>query len=201
MSKSLPVLWSLFVFILFSSISSAQLVQMGLGGGLTDITSPSLYNGSVSNADYGFTYNYHYTILAKFNIPFAPVIPVVYLDYHILRGSGIYDDTSISTSLYILSFGAEGQYFLFPLPFIKPYLLVDLSSNSFSQLELDIGSNSYVQESHTNIGAAIGIGSEITFIPKIDFDVNVKYNLYNLTGRQSGEELVKSLTINLILMF
>lgn len=201
MSKSITVIWGLFLFLLFSSVTSAQLVQLGLGGGLTDITAPSIYKGSVANADYGFSDNYHFTILAKFNIPFAPVTPAAFLDYHIIRGSGAYNDTSISTSLYILSFGAEGEYFIFPLPFLKPYLLADLSFNSFSQLELDIGNSSFVQLSHTNIGGAVGIGTEITFFPTIDFDVSAKYNLYNLTGRQAGEEMVRAITVNVVLLF
>ncbi|MGD1006246.1 MAG: outer membrane beta-barrel protein [Ignavibacteriaceae bacterium] len=200
MRKSIIFISGLFLFIIFSSVSSAQLVQLGLGGGLTDITAPSIYKGSVTNADFGFSDNYHFTIMAKFNIPLAPVIPAVFLDYHILRGGGTYNDTSISTSLYILSFGAEGEYFILPLPFIKPYILADLSCNSFSQLELDIGTGSYVQLSHTNLGGAIGIGAEITFLPKIDFDVSAKYNLYNLTGRQ-GEEIVRALTVNIVMLF
>jgi hypothetical protein len=139
--------------------------------------------------------------MAKINIPFSPVTPAAFLDYHILRGSGTYNDTSVNTSLYILSFGAEAEYFLLPLPFVKPYILVDLSSNTFSQLELDIADNSYVQLSHTNIGGAVGIGTEIKFLPKIDFDISAKYNVYNLTGRLSGEEMVKALTINVVMLF
>ena len=201
MRKSIIFICGIFIFILFSSVSFARLIQLGLGGGLTDITSPSIFKGSIANADYGFSDNYHFTIMAKINIPFSPVTPAAFLDYHILRGSGTYNDTSVNTSLYILSFGAEAEYFLLPLPFVKPYILVDLSSNTFSQLELDIADNSYVQLSHTNIGGAVGIGTEIKFLPKIDFDISAKYNVYNLTGRLSGEEMVKALTINVVMLF
>jgi hypothetical protein len=201
MRKSLLFIYTLFLFILISTVSFGQILQLGLGGGLTDITAPRIYNGSITDADYGFTNNYHFTIMAKFNIPLSPVTPAAFLDYHILRGSGTFNDTSVSTSLSILSFGAEGQYFILPLPFIKPYLLVDLAYNSFSQLQLNIGSDSYIQLSHSNIGGAIGIGTEITFIPKLDFDVSAKYNVYNLTGRQSGEEMVKAVTLNIVMLF
>ena len=141
MRKLATVILGLSLFILFSSVTSAQSIRLGLGGGLTDITAPSIYNGSVANANYGFSDNYHFTIMAKFNIPLVPITPAAFLDYHILRGSGNYADTAINTSLYILSFGAEGELFVLPLPFIKPYILVDLAYNSFSQLQLDIGSN------------------------------------------------------------
>jgi opacity protein-like surface antigen len=191
----------LFFFMLFSTISSAQIVRFGLGGGLTQITTPKLYTGSVENADYGFNSNYHFTILAKFDIPTSHVTPEAFLDYHILRGSGNYQDTAVSTSLSILSVGAEGEYFLFQLPGFKPYVLADLSYNSFSQLQLNIGSDSFVQLSHSNIGVALGIGSEVNLAPKIDFDISVKYSYYNLTGRQSGDDVVRAFTLNLILLF
>jgi len=201
MRKLTTVILGLFLFILFSSVTSAQLIRLGLGGGLTDITAPSIYKGSVANANYGFSDNYHFTIMAKFNIPLAPITPAAFLDYHILRGSGTYADTAINTSLYILSFGAEGEFFVLPLPFVKPYILADLAYNSFSQLQLDIGSSSYVQSSHTNIGGALGIGTEITFLPKIDLDVSAKYNWYNLTGRINGQEAVNAFTVNVVLLF
>ena len=201
MRKSLLFIYSLFLFVTISSVSHAQLLQLGLGGGHTQIASPDLFKGSVSNADYGFTGNYHFTIMAKFNIPLAPVSPAAFLDYHILRGSGTFRDTAVSVSLSILSFGAEGQFSILPLPFVKPYILVDVAYNSFSQLQLDIGSSSFVQLSHTNIGGAIGIGTVITFLPKVDFDVSAKYNLYNLTNRLSGEEMIKAYTVNVVMLF
>ncbi|MDR3628635.1 MAG: outer membrane beta-barrel protein [Ignavibacteriaceae bacterium] len=201
MRKSIIFTSVLFLFMLFSTISSAQIVQFGLGGGLTQITTPKLYTGSVANADYGFNGNYHFTILTKFNIPMSKVTPEAFLDYHILRGSGSYQDTAVSTSLSILSVGAEGEYFLFQLPGFKPYVLADLSYNNFSQLQLDIGSNSYVQLSHSNIGGALGIGSEVTIMPKIDFDISAKFSYYNLTGRQSGDDVVRAFTLNIILLF
>jgi len=201
MRKLKTLILGLFLFFLLSTITSAQIVQLGLGGGLTELTSPSIYKGSISSADYGFSGNYHFTIMAKFNIPLAPVTPAAFLDYHILRGSGTYNDTAVSTSLSILSFGAEGQFYLLPLPFLKPYVLVDLSYNSFSQLQLNIGSDSYVQLSHTNIGGALGLGAVFTLLPKIDFDVSAKYNFYNLTGRVNGQEYVKAFTLNVIMLF
>jgi hypothetical protein len=201
MRKSIILFFGLFAFILFSSVSSAQIFRLGLGGGLTEITAPSIYKGSIENADFGFTNNYHFTIIAKFNLPLAPISPAAFLDYHLLRGSGTYNDTAVSTSLSILSFGAEGAFYILPLPFVKPYILVDLSYNSFSQLQLDIGSDSYVQLSHSNIGGAIGIGGEFTVLPKIDIDVSAKYNFYNLMGRKSGEEMIKAFTFNVVLLF
>jgi hypothetical protein len=201
MRKSIISIFGLFLFILFSSVSWAQIVKMGLGGGLTELTAPSQYKGNIANGDFGFTDNYHLTIMAKFNIPKAPISPAAFLDYHILRGSGSYSDTSVSTSLYILSFGAEGEYYVFHFPDFKPYILADLTYNNFSQLELDIGSDSYVQLSHSNFGGAIGIGTEVTLLPKIDFDVSAKFNVYNLTARQSGEEVIRAYTINIVLLF
>jgi len=201
MRKSIIFSNLMIMFILFSSLTSAQIVQMGLGGGITQITTPKLFTDKVENTGYGFNGNYHFTILAKFNLPLSPVTPEAFLDYHILRGSGTFQDTAVSTSLSILSFGAEGEYYFLPLPYLKPYVLADLSYNSFSQLQLNIGSDSFVQLSHSNIGGALGLGTVISVLSKIDFDLSVKYNIYNLTGRQSGDEIVRALTINIVMLF
>jgi len=201
MRKSITFSSLLIMLFTFATLSSAQIVQMGLGGGLTQVTTPKLYTDKVENTGYGFNDNFHFTILAKFNIPTSVVTPEAFLDYHILRGTGTYQDTAISTSLSILSLGAEGEYYFLPLPNLKPYVLADLSYNSFSQLQLNIGSESFVQLSHSNIGGALGLGTVLSVLPKIDFDLSVKYNIYNLTGRQSGDEIVRAVTINIIMLF
>jgi opacity protein-like surface antigen len=202
MEKLRRIIYGLILVIAFSTVTSAQLVQLGLGGGLTSITSPSQFNGSIESGGFNFNDNYHFTIGAKFNIPLAPIIPMAFLDYHILRGSGSVAGSARNTSLSILSFGAEGEYFFLPLPFIKPYLLADIAYNSFGQLQYNIGSDStFIQLSHTNFGVALGIGAEITILPKIDFDVSAKYNLFNLTARQSGEEILRAFTLNVVMLF
>jgi len=191
-----------FLFILLiSSISNAQLVKFGIGGGLTAINSPDIYTKSIGNGGYGFSSNYHFTALLKLDIPLVPITPGVFIDYHVLRGSGSTALGNVNTSQNIFTVGAEGQYNIFPLPFAKPYAEVDLAYNNFGDINYTDFSGTYAMAGNSRFGAALGVGVVISAIPSMDLDVSAKYHFMNLVGKQSGESNINAATLNLILLF
>jgi opacity protein-like surface antigen len=139
--------------------------------------------------------------MAKLDIPLIPIIPAVFIDYHILRGSGSFKDTTvenIQTSLNIFTLGIEGEYILLPLPFVKPFILVDLLYNDYGELNITSGSNTYVQPSKSSTGYAVGIGATLTIIPAVDFDLSLKYNK---RGQDYSGNSVSDFTLNLVVIF
>jgi opacity protein-like surface antigen len=118
-----------------------------------------------------------------------------------LRGSGSFKDTTvenIQTSLNIFTLGIEGEYILLPLPFVKPFILVDLLYNDYGELNITSGSNTYVQPSKSSTGYAVGIGATLTIIPAVDFDLSLKYNK---RGQDYSGNSVSDFTLNLVVIF
>ncbi|MCL5031252.1 MAG: porin family protein [Bacteroidetes bacterium] len=191
-----------FLFFLFlSNIASAQLVRFGLGGGLTSLKSPDAFVNSIENNGLGFSNNYHLTAIVKFNFPLIPITPAAFIDYHILRGSGSRNSNNIETSLNIFSIGVEGELIIIPLPLVKPYVAADISYNKFGDLQETSQLGSGSQPGMTRYGGALGVGAEITALPSIDLDLSIKYQLFNLVGKDSNESNINGITLNLILLF
>ena len=190
-----------FLFLLLSNITSAQLVRFGLGGGLTSIKSPDSYVNSIDNNGLGFSNNYHLTAIVKINFPLLPIKPAAFIDYHILRGSGTRNSDNIETSLNIFSIGVEGELTILPLPLVTPYAVVDLSYNKFGDLQETSQLGSASQPGVTRYGGALGVGAEITALPSLDLDLSLKYQVFNLVGKDSNESNINALTLNLILLF
>ena len=192
---------TLLLILLFSFPSKAQLVKFGIGGGLTAINSPDSLTKSISAGGLGFTSNYHFTVMAKLNIPLVPITPGIFIDYHYLKGSGTSTLGNVSTEQNIFSIGVEGQYNILPLPLVKPYAAVDIVYNHFGNLQISEAGYTYTFTGNNRYGAAIGIGALVTALPSIDLDVSLKYNFMNLIGKDSGESSINATTLNLILFF
>ncbi len=192
--------FAISVFIILSSTSNAQIIRLGLGGGLTLIKSPDAFTNSIENNGLGFTNNYHVTLLAKLDLPLIPITPAAFIDYHILRGSGSKNSQSVTTSLNILSFGVEVQWIILPIPLVKPYVAADIAYNHFGQMEETSSQGTFQQSGMDRYGGAIGIGAIITALPVIDLDVSLKYHVLNLVGKDSGEDNINAITLNLILL-
>lgn len=196
----------IFFFLLFMQRTDAQLLKIGVGGGLTSFQSPALYANDISltngNVDaYGLKNNYHFGVEAKFNLPLFPITPIAFFDYHVMKGTGSGDYTGYQTSLSILSIGAEAEYFVMPLPFVHPYLAINISENNFGKLEIQApGGATLDSPTQSRIGGGIGIGTEIT-IPPVNFDLSAKYNSFNLLGKSSGEQSVNVVSVSLMLLF
>ncbi|MHB8579659.1 MAG: outer membrane beta-barrel protein [Ignavibacteriaceae bacterium] len=203
--KKVSLILFLFVLLFFQQVN-AQLFKIGVGGGLLSLQSPALYKNDISltngNVDaYGLNNNYHFGVEAKFNLPLFPITPVAFIDYHVFRGSGSGDYTGFQTSLNMITIGAEAEYYFLPLPFLRPYLSVNISENSFGKLEIQApGGATLDSPSYSRIGGGAGIGAEVTITP-VNFDLYSQYNSYNLVGKNSGEQSVNAVSVNLMLLF
>lgn len=194
------------LLLLFMQSADAQLLKIGVGGGLLSLKSQNYYTNNISltngNVDaYGLKNNYLFGAEVKFNLPLLPITPVAFINYNILKGTGSGDYTGYQTSLNIFSIGAEAEYFVLPFPFVRPYLALNISENNFGKLEIEAPSGATLDSSTlSRLGGGIGIGAEIT-IPPVDFDLSAKYNIFNLVGKSSGEKSVNAFSVILMLLF
>jgi hypothetical protein len=198
---------SILVFALVST-SNAQLVKLGAGGGITQITGPEGLTNDVSEGGAGYSTEWNVGGLVKVDLPLIPITPRGFILYHSLSGSGEYSpelfksaqaegDLEISQSVLEIGVGAQYNFIPAPLGF-DPYLALDLSLNSFGKTK--INDNEVDGSDVSRFGGGIGIGSEITLIPMINLDLYLSYKILNLTGKEEGEETVGAVTLDLFVI-
>lgn len=190
----------LIILILSGTISFAQGVKFGIGGGLS----------TISSSNNGLSYNagYHISAKAKLDIPLFPITPIVSIQYYILNGSYSYTNPLLpngsitgSTSQKIFSAMIGAEYHLIPGP-ISPYLAVDLGFNNIGEVKFDPAIlNQYASPAISRTGLDIGGGVELKIPFLITFDVSAKYNMLNLWGKQGGEGSVSTFNLNLSVLF
>jgi hypothetical protein len=190
----------LIILILSGTISFAQGVKFGIGGGLS----------TISSSNNGLSYNagYHISAKAKLDIPLFPITPVVSIQYYILNGSYSYTNPLLpngsitgSTSQKIFSAMIGAEYHLIPGP-ISPYLAVDLGFNNIGEVKFDPDIlNQYASPAISRTGLDIGGGVELKIPFLITFDVSAKYNMLNLWGKQGGEGSISTFNLNLSVLF
>ena len=92
-----------------------------------------------------------------------------------------------------MGIGAEYNFIPVPAGF-DPYVAIDIAYNSFSALEMDA---SEVPNTKANrFGGGIGVGTEISLIPIINIDVYATYKMFNLIGKEEGEENVTAFVLD-----
>jgi len=200
--KKLAFLSLCFIVILtLTDTIHAQSIKFGVNAGLTDITGPSDYTNSIAEGGGGFGANFNFGAQARFNLPLVPLTPIIFVDYHMLRASGSYAGYSVSTSQNIFSVGAEAEYNVLPLPLIKPYVSIEVAYNNLGDYKMDINGSSITQGGVSRFGGAVGIGSVFTVLPVIDLDVSLKYNIFNLVGKSSGESNISAVMLDAAIIF
>lgn len=185
--------YSLILFILLTTTSFTQGLKFGLGGGLS----------TISNSNSGLSYNagYHLSAKAKRNIPLFPIRPIAFIQYYMLSGGYSFPTYTGSTTQNIFSAGIGAEYSLLPGP-ISPYLAIDFGFNNIG--EVKYGSTvppQYLYPTISRTGIDIGGGAEISIPFLISFDINAKYNMLNLFGKQSGESSISVFNLNLSILF
>jgi hypothetical protein len=182
------------ILILSTTVSFAQGVKFGIGGGLSTISS--------SNGGLNYNAGYHISAKAKLDIPLFPITPVVSIQYYILNGSYNFPGFTGSTSEKIFSAMIGAEYHLIPGP-ISPYLAIDLGFNNIGEVKYDpaILNQAFSSPAITRTGLDIGAGAEITIPFLITFDVSAKYNMLNLWGKQGGEGSISTFNLNLSILF
>jgi hypothetical protein len=198
--KSLSRIVLLMFFL--TTLTNAQLIQIGAGGGLTQILAPDSYTNSVSDDGLGFTTEWNGGAILKICLPLLPITPRAYFLYHSLSGSGDLATTNqnIEYTQSISEIGIGLQYNFIPLPAgFNPYIALDIAYNSFSALESN--GNEVPDTKESRFGGGIGLGTEITIIPLIDLDIYASYKMFNLTGKSDGEETISAVTLDVFILF
>lgn len=208
--KKKPIISLLIVFfILFSTFASAQLVKVGVGGGITQILAPEELTKDVPDGGNGYSTEWNAGVIGKVDLPLIPITPRAFLFYHNLSGSGleppqVYKVTQeageLEYSQSLLEIGAGVQYNFIPAPLgFDPYLALDLSFNSFGKSKVND-----VEVAGTDVsrfGGGIGVGTEVTIIPMINLDLYLTYKMFNLTGKEDGEETISAVTLDALIIF
>lgn len=188
--------------LLISTSSLNAQVKFGISAGLTNITGPTGYTNKITDNGWGFGAALNAGAQLRINIPLVPLTPVIFADYHMLKGSeGTYLG-DVKTSQNILSIGANLQYNILPLPLIKPYISVGAALNSFGELKIEYPNGSSISgKSASRTGGLIGVGTLITALPAVDIDISLKYQFLNMLGKDDGEESINAVTLNAAILF
>ncbi len=196
MKKITIILFSVFFILSINTKVQAQLVSIGVGGGLTQVLGPDNYTDDLPNG-LGFSSEYNIGLIAKVGLPVIPITPRGFILYHTLNSNF----EAIENSQSITSVGLGIQYGFIPIPAgFDPYLSLDVTFNNFGDFEGTLPAD-LLAVNGSRTGLQLGIGTEVTIIPMINVDVFAGYNWFNLTGKEDGEETVSAFVLDLFLMF
>jgi len=213
MKKFTPLFIVVSLIFIYSTTINAQLFNIGVGGGLTQVMGPDQLTNDVSDNGLGFSTEYNFGVMAKLGLPLIPLTPRAFILYHQLSGEGQPPALSVNSVEYsqsILTVGLGVQYQFIPVPAgFDPYLALDLLYNNFGEFITTTSTNTGVSESQipgfSRFGAGVGLGTAITIIPLIDLDVVLSYQWLNLTGKEEvngvSEETISVITLDAFLMF
>ena len=209
MKKNYVISFAVMFLLLIPTFTSAQLVKIGAGGGITQILAPDIYTKEVSDGGLGYSTEWNAGVIGKVDLPLIPFTPRAFLLYHSLSGSGstppelfkaMQDEGDLEISQSIFEIGLGVQYNFIPAPLgFDPYLALDLSFNSFGKSK--VNDNEIDGSDVSRFGGGIGIGSEITLIPMINLDLYLSYKMFNLTGKEDGEETISAITLDAFIIF
>lgn len=160
-----------------AQFASPVKLDIGLGGGL------SLPAGDIADSSNS---GYHFGAKLKLH-GFMPLNVVA---------SGIYNripDKTGSEAATVMSVGAGLEYPL-AVPVVTPYFSADAMVNIIGRT--DSGSTSM-----SRFGIGIGAGLAFSIPEFANIDASVKYQMFNLAGREDGERKYSQVTATLMLMF
>ena len=188
--------------ILFSSDIFGQLVSIGVGGGLTQVTGPEGTTKAVSEGGLGYSSEYNFGAIGKVDLPLVPITPRAFIIYHKFNGDGTFNGEQIENSQSILSLGVGASYNFIPVPAgVDPYVALDIMFNSFGDFTQKVGGVETKYSGNSRTGLGIGVGAEVSLLPKINVDVSASYRMFNLIGKDSGEETLSAVNLDLFFMF
>ena len=205
MRISHTALITFLILFVFTSISSAQLVKVGVGGGITQVLAPDRITKKVSEGGRGFSTEWNLGLVAKVDLPLIPITPRAFLLYHMFSGSGdldpnFYIEPSVEYKQSVFEIGVGAQYNFIPAPLgFDPYIALDLSFSSYGKLK---GNDIEVPESSfTRFGGGVGIGTEVSIVPIVNLDLYLSYKMLNLIGKEDGEETISAVTLDAFIIF
>ena len=179
MKKNRIVSFVAVFLLLFPALASAQLLQIGAGGGITQVLAPESYTNYYST-------EWNAGVILKLGLPLLPITPRAFILYNSLWGED--SSSNAEVNLDIGEIGLGLQYNFVPMPAgFDPYIALDLELSRYQGLN--------------RFGAGVGLGTEITIIPIIDLDVYACYKMFNLAGKSEGEETITAFTLDAFIIF
>lgn len=191
------------MLFVFSSLSTAQLVKVGVGGGITQVTGPKSITNDVSEDGLGFSTEWNLGLVGKVDLPLIPITPRAFFLYHKLSGSGtnaMSQEVENSQSITEIGVGAQFNFIPVPLGF-DPYIALDLSFSNFGDFTQKVNGVESKSSGVTRYGGGVGIGTEISIVPVVNLDLYLSYKMLNLIGKEDGEETISAVTVDLFVLF
>jgi len=188
--------------VLFSSNIFSQLISIGVGGGITQVTGPEGTTNAVSDGGLGYSTEYNLGAIGKVSLPLVPITPRAFVLYHIFNGDGTFNGQQIENSQSLLSVGLGASYNFIPVPAgVDPYISLDVMFNSFGDFTKKIAGADSTFSRNSRTGLGLGVGAEVTILPKVNLDVSASYRMFNLIGKDDGEETFSAINLDVFFMF
>jgi len=74
------------------------MIRLGVSAGLTNVIGPERYTNSLADNGVGFGTELNFGAQARIDIPLLPLTPIIFINSHMLRGSGSVDGVDVNTS-------------------------------------------------------------------------------------------------------
>ena len=202
MNRTKTVLITFLILFIFTSISSAQFVKVGVGGGITQVLAPEGLTNKVSEDGLGYSTEWNIGLVGKVDIPLVPITPRAFIIDHMFSGKGTYENKDIENSQTVLEYGAGAQYNFIPAPLgFDPYIALDLSFSNIGDLTKKVDGVETKYSGISRFGGGIGLGSEVTIVPVVNLDLYLCYKIFNLTGKKEGEDTISAVTLDAFITF
>jgi hypothetical protein len=198
------------IIIVSSTLGFPQHLKIGVGGGITQITGPESLTNDISatepNLGAGFSTEWNAGLLAKLELPLVPITPRAFIFYHSLSASKefpeIVANPKIENSQSIWEYGLGAQYNFIPVPLgLDPYIALDIFSSSIGGFSTEINGEESKSDGVHRFGGSIGLGTEISIIPVVNLDLLLSYKLFNLVGKEDGEDTISGITLDAFILF
>ena len=215
--------------ILVHSIGLSQTLSIGAGGGSVFVLKSSYYTdpigypgihyvNGVQSMYAGQNLGTAFQLAAIAELRFAefPATVSVGVDYAFLRGHGntvsFYPAPSTqsypvkaTTKVDLLSFSFGTTLHLIKGP-ISPFLVMNVQLNHFSESSVRLDepgwwSEAKTLDSYNRLGLGIGSGVDFSLLPGTTTRVTTVYNIYNVSGRNTGEAQMKSIGITAFVLY
>jgi hypothetical protein len=197
------VLATFLILFVFTSISTAQLVKLGVGGGITQVLAPDALTKKVSEGGSGYSTEWNFGIVGKVDLPLIPITPRAFIIDHMFSGKGTNElSQDVEYSQSVFEYGVGAQYNFIPTPVgFDPYLALDLSFSTFGDFTQKVNGVENKSSGVSRFGGGIGLGSEITIVPVVNLDLYLCYKMFNLAGKDDGEDTISAVTLDAFITF
>jgi outer membrane autotransporter protein len=210
MKKNHYILTLIASLLLLPNFTNAQLVKIGVGGGITQVLGPESLTDEISTAEdwggAGFSTEWNAGLIGKVDLPLIPITPRGFIIYHSFAASKEFPEIEVNpkieTNQTILEIGLGAQYNFIPAPLgFDPYIALDISLNTFGDYTTNVNGEEFITDGFSRFGGGIGVGTEISIIPVVNLDLYLSYKMLNLTGKEDGEETVSAVTLDAFIIF